>query len=126
MNFGLEPPKYLYSVSFNNESDVAISILPSFINDLDMTIGVGDLGPGATKTISKGYLEKPKQYVVIKYKQLNSNEIEQVKAVINLPKEFTKKNGREISFYIDPIKKKVRIKYIIFDEKKEDFYEIGE
>jgi len=121
--------EYDYSVAVKNIGTKKIwvydfKIYKSDSND-NAKVGTGILNPEGESS-SFPYLKKPYSSVWIQWRFMKGNEPygkSYGKTVyINLPKEFDKEHGREITFYINPDKEDVTVSYGIrtdFNEDKE-------
>ena len=89
------------------------------------SVGTGILPPNIDKT-SFSYMKKPYSAVWLQWRFMDGNDpsgerIEK-RVKVDLPKEFDKEHGREITFYINPDKEEVTVSYGIitdFNEEKE-------
>ena len=116
---------YDYSISFENIGSRKIWVEDFNIYKNTRANGAGILIPYA-KSSSSPYLEKPYSSVWMQWCFMKGNEPygkSYGKTVyINLPKEFDKKHGNKITFYINPDKNNVIVSYGIitdFNEYKE-------
>ncbi len=86
-------------------------------------VGAGILLPGGMAGMSP-YFCRLESRLTIKWRIIETGETGQAEAVIKLPDEFTKKNGRGIYFHIDPEKNSVQVTYEVYDKDTDDFREI--
>jgi len=111
-----------YSVMVINQTNEEIRIIPFNLNDSkDSTVAMGEMQPKGRASYGPFYTA-PKKLVIIKWQNLKTQKEDQATVKVELPKEFTKQNGRTIYFYLS--KNGITAAYKIFDEKTGDFLEI--
>lgn len=89
------------------------------------SVGTGILIPSAEST-SFSYMKKPYSEILLQWRFMDGNdpigERTEKRVSINLPKEFDKKHGRGINFYVNPDDGEIIVTYLIltdFNEEKE-------
>ncbi len=123
-SYKLHRMPFNYSVSITNKGKNKIRVDRFYLSEeKESFVGVGILLPGGMKGMSP-YFCKPETRLTIKWSIIETGETGQAEAVIKLPDEFTKKNGREIYFHIDPEKNSAQVTYRVYDKDTDDFREI--
>lgn len=106
-----------YAVDIINDGKEKI-IVDSFeiVQGPHATVAVGEVNPGGTAGMSPFYY-KPLQKVVISWRAIKTGEKSKAEVAMELPKEFTKKNGSAIVFHINPEDGVVDVTYEILDPR---------
>ena len=112
-----------YSVMVINQTDEVLEVHPFSLNDSkESAVRIGEIQPHGRASYGPCYTAPQKQ-VIIKWLNTKTQKEEQAAVKVALPKEFTKKNGLTIYFYLS--KNNIRAAYKVFDEKKGDSVEIN-
>ena len=104
-----------YTVSIVNTGSELIWVDAFKISDGEnSTFGAGSVNPYSTTSVSPFY-QKPFKQIQIGWSLENSAERKQNQVALDLPKEFTKKWGRYIDFYIYPKENRIEVVYKVVD-----------
>ena len=106
-----------YSVDIMNGGKEGIKMEPFVLADSPRTtVSVGEAFPGGRVGEAPFYC-RPNQIIEIHWSSIKTGQDGRASVQLNLPKEFTKKNGSCIVFHIKPEEKKVEMTYEILDPK---------
>ena len=115
---------FYYGVNLINQGDEQIVVEPFPVYDgVNATVDVGILDPGIEKGVSP-FLLAPQPTHTIRWKHTQSGKKGETTVKIALPKEFTKKQGRFLNFYVNPKEQRVRVTFKVMDIKTGDLREI--
>jgi len=109
--------KYRYSVAIINEGTERIGMLPfAFTGDWKSDSALmAEVGPNGGSYVASPYLEKPIKEVFLRWKNIRTGIESTAFVRIDLPKQFTRKNGSEIRFIIHSDEGRVEVKYRVQD-----------
>ena len=108
---------YYYTVNVINQGGEQIVVDPFRLYDgAGGTMEVGMLDPGIEAGMG-AFNQRPNVSHTIRWKGTRSGKQSEATIKLELPTEFTKKNGSDIYFYIDSEKQSVRVAYRVFDAK---------